>query len=69
VNGLLSFAQLKADDIIGVWLTNGNEPAKIKISKATKYYGRIVSKKPNRQWKTKLDTKNQTKQQITDYMG
>jgi uncharacterized protein (DUF2147 family) len=38
-----SFAQLRADDIVGIWLTNGKEPAKIEIYKsANKYYGKIV---------------------------
>jgi uncharacterized protein (DUF2147 family) len=37
------FSQNKADDIIGIWLTNGPDPAKIEISKAhDKYYGKII---------------------------
>jgi uncharacterized protein (DUF2147 family) len=36
-------AQVKADDIVGVWLTHGNEPAKIQIYKSgEKYYGKII---------------------------
>ena len=48
--------QEKADDVIGVWLTAGKEPAEIQIYKSgQKYYGRIVSlKKPlkdgNQKW-------------------
>jgi uncharacterized protein (DUF2147 family) len=37
------FAQVNADDIVGVWLTNGKEPAKIQVYKSgEKYYGKIV---------------------------
>jgi hypothetical protein len=44
---ILSFtalkSQTKADDIIGIWLTAGKEPAKIQIYKSGgKYYGKIV---------------------------
>jgi uncharacterized protein (DUF2147 family) len=43
---LLSYnikAQTKADDIIGIWLTNGDEPAKIQIYKSgDKFYGKII---------------------------
>jgi uncharacterized protein (DUF2147 family) len=36
-------AQTKADDIIGIWLTNGDEPAKIQIYKyGDKFYGKII---------------------------
>jgi len=36
-------AQVKADDIVGVWLTGGKEPAKIQIYKSgPKYYGKIA---------------------------
>jgi uncharacterized protein (DUF2147 family) len=55
-----SFAQLRADDIVGIWLTNGKEPAKIEIYKsATNYYGKIVwLKYPTENGKPKLDKKN-----------
>jgi uncharacterized protein (DUF2147 family) len=36
-------AQIKADDIAGIWLTNGDEPAKIQIYKSgDKFYGKII---------------------------
>ncbi len=36
-------AQNKADDIVGYWLTSGNEPAKIQIYKSgEKFYGKII---------------------------
>lgn len=36
-------AQVKADDIVGVWLTHGDKPARIQISKmGTQYYGKII---------------------------
>ncbi len=36
-------AQTMADDIIGMWLTAGKEPAKIQIYKSgEKYYGKII---------------------------
>jgi uncharacterized protein (DUF2147 family) len=35
--------QVKADDILRIWLTAGKEPAKIQIYKSgEKYYGKIV---------------------------
>ena len=37
------FGQLKTDDIIGTWLTGGNQPAKIQIFKSDNtYFGKIV---------------------------
>ncbi len=36
-------AQVKADDIVGVWLTHGDKPARIQIYKmGTQYYGKII---------------------------
>jgi uncharacterized protein (DUF2147 family) len=36
-------AQNKADDIVGIWLTNGNDAAKIQIYKSgDKFYGKII---------------------------
>ncbi len=61
--GVTSFAQVKADDIIGVWLTRGNEPAKIQVYKAgEKYYGKIVwLQNPTDIGKPKLDKNNPDK--------
>lgn len=46
ISALLSFAahsQNKADDITGIWLTAGKEPAKIQIYKTgEKFYGKII---------------------------
>jgi uncharacterized protein (DUF2147 family) len=58
-----SFAQVRADDIIGVWLTNGKEPAKIQIYKSgEKYYGKIVwLKNPIDNGKPKVDKNNPDK--------
>ncbi|MCU7550483.1 DUF2147 domain-containing protein [Chitinophagaceae bacterium LB-8] len=55
--------QVKADDIIGVWMTVGNEPTKIRIYRTgEKYYGKIVwLKYPTNNGKPKLDTKNPDK--------
>jgi len=37
------FSQTKGDDIVGIWLTSGKEPAKIHIYKSgDKYYGKII---------------------------
>ena len=39
----VAHSQNKADDIIGVWLTSGKEPAKIQIYKSgEKFYGKII---------------------------
>ena len=55
-----SFAQIKADDVIGTWLTNGKEPAKIQIYKSgDKYFGKIVwLKNPAENGKPKFDANN-----------
>src|SRR5881392_3393285 len=38
-----SIAQLKAGDIVVIWLTGGDHPAKVQIYKSgEKYYGKIV---------------------------
>ncbi|KIC89889.1 DUF2147 domain-containing protein [Flavihumibacter sp. ZG627] len=46
IASLICFAaqsQNKADDIIGIWLTGGKEPAKIQIYKSgEKFYGKII---------------------------
>jgi uncharacterized protein (DUF2147 family) len=43
VIAMATMAQNKTDDILGTWLTNGDEPAKIEITKSKgMYYGKIV---------------------------
>lgn len=46
IASLICFAahsQSKADDIIGIWLAGGKEPAKIQIYKSgEKFYGKII---------------------------
>jgi uncharacterized protein (DUF2147 family) len=56
-------SQTKADDIIGIWLTPGKEPAKIQIYKSgDKYYGKIVwLKNPTDNGKPKVDGNNPDK--------
>lgn len=53
-------AQIKADDIVGTWLTSGKEPAKIEVFKSgDKYYGKIAwLKNPTDNGKPKLDSRN-----------
>lgn len=53
-------AQEFADDIIGVWLTNGKEPAKIKIYKSNnKFYGMIIwLQNPEKDGKPRVDANN-----------
>jgi uncharacterized protein (DUF2147 family) len=57
---MTSKAQVKADDIVGTWLTGGKEPAKIQIYKSgKKYYGKIVwLKNPLSDGKQKIDKNN-----------
>lgn len=54
------FAQNKATDVTGTWLTPGDNSAKIEIYKAgEKFYGKIVfMKNPNINGKPKLDFNN-----------
>jgi uncharacterized protein (DUF2147 family) len=56
-------AQNKADDIVGIWLTSGNEPAKIQIYKSSdKFYGKIIwLKNPNDNGVPKTDKNNPDK--------
>ena len=58
--GLQLAAQKKADDVTGVWLTNGKDPAKIQIFRsADKYFGKIAwLKSPDENGKSKVDSKN-----------
>jgi uncharacterized protein (DUF2147 family) len=40
---VVAHSQNKADDIIGIWLTGGKEPAKIQVYKSDeKFYGKII---------------------------
>ena len=57
------FAQTKPDDIVGVWLTAGKEPAKIQIYKSgDKYFGKIVwLKNPTENSEPKIDSNNPDK--------
>ena len=57
-------AQNKADDIIGIWLTGGKEPAKIQVYKlGEKFYGKIIwLKNPTEKRKQKLDINNPDKE-------
>ena len=58
-----SYAQTKADDIAGIWLTGGKEPAKIQIYKAgEKFYGKIIwLKNPSENGKPRVDGNNPDK--------
>lgn len=64
---ILSFtvakSQTKADDIIGIWLTAGKEPAKIQIYKSgERFYGKIIwLKNPTDNGKPKVDGNNPDK--------
>ena len=57
---LPAFSQNKADDIIGVWLTGGKEPAKIQVYKSgEKFYGKIIwLKNPSENGKQRVDANN-----------
>lgn len=59
----VSKSQTKADDIIGIWLTAGKEPAKIQIYKSgEKFYGKIIwLKNPVDNGKPKVDGNNPDK--------
>lgn len=59
-SGLNLFAQNNANDVVGTWLTPGDNSAKIEIYRSgEKYYGKIVwMKYPNINGKPKLDTNN-----------
>jgi len=56
-------AQVKPDDIAGIWLTHGDKPAKISIFRSgEKFYGRIVYLQfPDKDGKPILDSKNPDK--------
>src|SRR6188768_1709318 len=57
---LPAYSQNKADDIIGVWLTGGKEPAKIQIYRSgEKFYGKIIwLKNPTENGKQRMDANN-----------
>jgi uncharacterized protein (DUF2147 family) len=56
-------AQNKADDITGIWLTAGKEPAKIQVYRSgEKFYGKIIwLKNPTENGKQRLDNNNPDK--------
>ena len=56
-------SQNEADDITGIWLTGGNEPAKIQIYKlGEKFYGKIIwLKNPIKNGRQKVDSNNPDK--------
>jgi len=58
-----AFGQIKEEDIIGIWLTKGDEPAKIQIFKiGDAYYGKIVwLQNPTADGKLRLDVNNSDK--------
>ena len=60
---LIVFSQNKTDDIIGVWLTGGKEPAKIQIYKSgDKFYGKIIwLQNPIEGGKQRVDANNPDK--------
>jgi uncharacterized protein (DUF2147 family) len=60
-------AQTKADDIAGIWLTNGDDPAKIQIYKSgEKFYGKIIwLKTPLDNGTPKVDKNNPDKTKRT----
>lgn len=66
------FAQNKVTDVIGIWLTPGENAAKIEIYKVgEKFYGKIVwMKNPNINGKPKLDINNpNSSKRITPRLG
>ena len=56
-------SQNKADDIMGIWLTGGKEPAKIQIYRSgDKFYGKIIwLKNPTDNGKQRIDANNPDK--------
>lgn len=66
IASLISFdthSQNKADDILGIWLTSGKEPARIQIYKTgEKFYGKIIwLKNPTENGKQRTDASNPDK--------
>ena len=67
IASLISFdalSQNKADDITGIWLSGGKEPAKIQIYKTgEKFYGKIIwLKNPTENGKQRVDSNNPDKE-------
>lgn len=60
---LNSYSQNKADDIIGIWLTGGKEPAKIQVYKTGEvFYGKIIwIKNQTENGKQRMDGNNPDK--------
>lgn len=58
--GFSLMAQKKADDVTGIWLTTGDNPAKIQVFKTgDTFYGKIVWLKiPDENGRPKVDSKN-----------
>jgi uncharacterized protein (DUF2147 family) len=63
LSGTALTAQTKADDIVGIWLTAGKEPAKIQVYRSgDKYFGKIMwLKNPEKDGKPKVDSNNPDK--------
>ena len=59
----VAHSQNKADDIIGIWLTSGKEPAKIQIYRSgEKFYGKIIwLKNSTENGKPRMDANNPDK--------
>jgi len=59
-----TYSQNKADDILGVWLTGGKEPAKVQITKiGERFYGKIIwLKNPTENGKPRIDGNNPNKE-------
>jgi uncharacterized protein (DUF2147 family) len=58
-----AYSQNKADDITGIWLTGGKEPAKIQVYKSgDRFYGKIIwLKNPTENGKQRVDANNPDK--------
>lgn len=72
ITGLLfssaAHSQYEKEDITGIWLTSGKEPAKIQIYKTgEKYYGKIIwLKNPAENGKQRVDANNPDKTKRND---
>ncbi len=60
---IIALSQNKPDDIIGLWLTHGKEPAKIQVYKSgEKFYGKIIwLQYPTKDGKQRADANNPDK--------
>jgi uncharacterized protein (DUF2147 family) len=68
----VAYSQNKADDIIGIWLTGGKEPAKIQVYKSgEKFYGKIIwLKNATENGKQRMDGNNPDKaKQLNPIIG